>query len=73
MGSDFRVGNEVEEVIFQCPDGMAAERFCICIMTFMETGLIGSENGKIYGAVCRKIDGKADLDNTKLMRSLWSQ
>ncbi len=73
MGSDFKVGRDVEAVIAQCPQDMAAERFCICLMTFMEAGLLSNENGIIYGAVCCTIDGKADLDNTNLMRSLRSQ
>ena len=73
MGDDFKVGSDVEAVIAQCPQGMSAERFCICLMTFMEAGLLSNKSGKIYGAVCRTIDGKADLENTKLMRSLSKQ
>lgn len=73
MGSDFRVGTEPCSIISQCPAGMAAERFCLCLMTFLETGLLKGDKGKIFGAVCCDIGGKADLENTALMQALYKQ
>ena len=73
MNSDFKLGSDVSEILDQCPAEMSAERFCLCLMTFLETGLLKGDNGSIFGAVCCNIEGKADLENTKLMQALYNQ
>ena len=73
MGPDFVLGNDTEAIMAQCPKDMAEERFCLCLMTFLETGLLKSRSGSIFGASCCDIGGKADLENTKLMKSLRNQ
>ncbi len=60
----------VEEIISQCPDGMEPEKFCICIMTFLETGLLKSADGSIFHASPSHIEGKADLEGSRIMRTL---
>ena len=73
MGPDFVLGDDTHSIISQCPHGMAAERFCLCLMTLLETGLLKGKDGKIFKAVCCDIGGKADLENTILMQALYNQ
>ena len=73
METGVKLGNDAASIISQCPEGMAEERFCLCLMVFLETGLLQSRDGKIFGAVCCDIGGKADLDNTRLMKALRNQ
>lgn len=68
--SSFVVGDSAEAVAAQCLSGMAAEKFCLCLMVLLEAGLLKGENGKIYGARCCSINGKADLEATSLIRAL---
>ncbi|MBQ3211102.1 MAG: single-stranded-DNA-specific exonuclease RecJ [Oscillospiraceae bacterium] len=70
LGKDFHTGCDAEEIIKQCPSRMDAEKFCICLMVLLETGLLKSEDGKIYSAHIAEIGGKADLDATMLIREL---
>ncbi len=42
-------------------------------MTFLETGLLESGSGGIYGASRAKREGKADLEKTEIMRALRSR
>ena len=56
----------------QCLAGMEPERFCLCLMALLETGLLSSGDGKIFSAVPAEISGKADLDDTRIMRILHS-
>lgn len=72
FGGDFRVGGTPEEVAAQAPDGMLAEKFCLCLAAFCEVGLLKSESGGIYGAQRAEIDGKADLDATVIEQTLRS-
>jgi len=51
---------------------MPAERYCLCLMTLLETGLLKSDTGSIYNAICSEIQGKADLEGTRLLRMLSS-
>lgn len=68
----FAVADKAETVIAQCPEGMDPERFCICLAVFLETGLLSSPDGRIYGAGEAQIEGKADLENTHILRLLRS-
>ncbi len=70
MHSGFRVGRSVEEVIAQSPANMAAERFCLCLMVFWETGLLENYGSSVFGAGCANISGKVDLESSRLMRAL---
>lgn len=66
----FTVPNSTEAVIASCPAGFEAERYCLCLMVLLEAGLLASDDGRIYGAACARIEGKADLEATSLMRIL---
>ena len=57
-------------MLASCPRDMEPERYCLCLMTLLETGLLQSGDGRIYGARCASIQGKADLNATELMRAL---
>lgn len=70
LGEDFQVADTAEAVAAQCIPGMTQEKFCICLMVLLETGLLSSESGKIYGARRAEIEGKADLEGTRLIRML---
>ena len=61
---------DLDGLLSLCPPGMAPESFCICLLTFLETGLLQGEQGRLYGAKRTKIDGKADLESTEIMRRL---
>ena len=70
LGRDFQVGRDPEAVIGQCIPGMEPEKFCLCLMVLLETGLLKSEDGGIFSARCADIGGKADLEATKIIRTL---
>ena len=72
MREDFTVGTDTEAIVRQCPQDMEPERFCLCLMTLREVGLLAAPDGSIYGAGQRQISGKADLEATQLIRSLRS-
>lgn len=72
MREGFRVGADTEAIVRQCPPDMDPERFCLCLMTLREVGLLSAPDGSIYGAGQRQISGKADLEATQLIRSLRS-
>ncbi len=63
---------QLDEMLSLCPAGMAKESFCICLTAFLEAGLLQSETDSVFGASRAEIDGKADLDNTRIMRALRS-
>ena len=67
---DFFVGDTAEAVLAQCPEGMEQERFCLCLAVFLETGLLTSPGGSVYGAREAPIEGKADLESTEIIRLL---
>ncbi len=69
LGKSFVAGDNAEAIMAQCPPGMEAEKFCLCLMVLLETGLLKGEGG-IFGARAATIDGKADLEATSLIRSL---
>ena len=66
----FAVGGSAEAVLAQCPEGMEPERFCLCLAVFLETGLLSSPVGSVYGAREAHIEGKADLERTEIIRLL---
>lgn len=65
------VSNDPEGVLSLCPGGMEAERFCLCLMAFLEAGLLApGTDGGIFGSYIASISGKADLEATSLIRKL---
>ena len=66
----FALGESVEEILARCPAGMEPERYCICLMALLETGLLQSEDGRIFGAHSAEIQGKADLEGTRVISRL---
>lgn len=70
IGKGFVAGDDAAAVTAQCIPGMQPEKFCLCLMVLLETGLLKSAGGGIYGARCSAIDGKADLEATRLIRAL---
>ena len=70
IGRGFVAGEDAAAVMAQCIPGIQPEKFCLCLMVLLETGLLKSTGGGIYGARCSAIDGKADLEATRLIRAL---
>lgn len=70
LHSGFTVPSSAERIISLCPQGMKPEVFCICLTVFRQAGLLASADGRIYGAKCKKIDGKTDLEATELIQAL---
>ena len=68
----FRLPEKTEEILALTPPGMAEETFCLCLAVLHEAGLLSSPDGGLRGAAAVKIDGKADLDGTAVMRELRS-
>ena len=72
MHSDFHLGDSTDAIVAQCPEEMEPEKFCLCLMALREVGLLDGPDGEIYNAAQQSISGKADLEATKLIRSLRS-
>ena len=72
MHRDFHVGGSTDAIVAQCPEEMEPEKFCLCLMALREVGLLVGPDGAIYNAAQQNISGKADLESTKLIRSLRS-
>ena len=70
MPPDFHGGETVQEILRQCPPGMEPEKYCLCLMVLREAGLLTGRDGGIFSARCSRISGKADLEATRLIRSL---
>lgn len=68
LGKDFTIGGDADTVIAMCPEDMAPETFCICLEVFRQAGLLSGEN--VFGAKENKLEDKADLDETPLMKAL---
>ncbi len=68
----FRLPVDTEGILSLTPPGMAEETFCLCLAALHEVGLLASADGRIRGAAAARIDGKADLDGTEIMRRLRS-
>lgn len=69
-GIDSSLPETADGIISRCPEGMEEEKYCLCLMAFLETGLLKSADGRIYGAHRAQIEGKADLESTRLIRGL---
>ncbi|MGI5976400.1 MAG: single-stranded-DNA-specific exonuclease RecJ [Candidatus Limivicinus sp.] len=63
-------GGSFEEILGSCPPSMYPERYCICLVAFLEAGLLESDSGKIYGARRKVICGKVNLETTELIQAL---
>ena len=72
MGAGYRVGGDVDAVLARCPEGMEPETYCLCLMAFQEAGLLSDGPEGIFSARPVRIEGKADLEATPLIRSLRS-
>ena len=70
LGKDFTVGATAAAVMAQCIPGMEPEKFCLCLMVLLETGLLSSDDGGIFGARRSVLDRKADLGATRLIMAL---
>ena len=60
----------LEALLALCPPGMAPERFCLCLLVFLEAGLLESGSGTLLGARRAAPGGKVDLEATEIMRRL---
>lgn len=67
---DFTVGEDTAAVIAQSPDGMEPEKFCLCLMVLLETGLLAGKDKRVFGAKQTNFNGKVDLETTKLIKAL---
>ena len=61
-----------EGILARCPRDMEPERFCLCLAVFSEAGLLYSDDGSVYRSRYARLEKKADLDATKIMRILHS-
>ena len=68
----FSVPYDTGKILALTPPGMAEETFCLCLAALHEVGLICSADGGVRGAAAARIDGKADLEGTEIMRRLRS-
>lgn len=57
-------GDNLEEVLSNCPPGMAPETYCLCLTVFREAGLLTGSGGSVYGSRYEKQPGKADIKET---------
>ena len=72
MRRDHRVGADTNAVVEQCPQDMEPEKYCLCLMALKEVGLLRGPGDEIFSAGQQQISGKADLEATRLIRSLRS-
>lgn len=62
---------DLDAVLSVCPAGMEHERYCLCLMALLESGLLSpGSGGDILGAYISTISGKADLEATNIIRRL---
>ena len=59
-----------EAILGLCPADMEPERYCLCLMTLLESGLLQSADGRIFGAKSAVLENKADLEATELIQTL---
>ena len=71
-GAELHVASSLEGVLSLCPPEMSPERFCLCLAVFSEAGLLCSDDGSVYRSRYARLDKKADLDATEIMRILHS-
>lgn len=72
LGDGFTVPADPSGVLSMCPPGMEAEKFCICLMSFLQAGLLASPDGQIFGSGPVHLDHKADLESTDIILRLRS-
>lgn len=70
LGSNFRLGSNIDQLLAGCPKDMTPEMYCICLAVFREAGLLSCRDGVIYGSTYRKPEKKADLESTTLLHRL---
>ena len=68
--SGFCLGADADEILSSVPPGMAEETYCLCLAVLCDVGLLSSHGGGIYGAEKVEIEGKADLENSDIIRAL---
>ena len=69
--SEGRVAGDINGIIGQSPESMEPECFCICLLVFLEMGLIRpAEPGKLFGAVIQRGKEKVNLANSQVIRQL---
>ena len=71
-GAKLHVASSLEGVLSLCPPEMPPERFCLCLAVFSEAGLLYSDDGSVYRSRYTRLEKKADLDATEIMRILRS-
>ena len=71
-GTELHVASSLEDVLSLCPPEMSPERFCLCLAVFSEAGLLCSDDGSVYRSRYTRLEKKADLDATEIMRILHS-
>ena len=59
-------------VILSFTNSRAVSAVCLCLMAFQEAGLLSDGPDGIFSAQPVRISGKADLEATRLLRSLRS-
>ncbi len=69
-GAALSLPDSAEAILRACPPFMAPERYCLCLMTLLECGLLQSADGRIYGARSAVLEKKADLEATQLLKTL---
>ena len=69
-GGNLNLPESAEDILSLCPAGMEPERYCLCLLALLETGLLRSADGRPFGARSAAINGKADLEATQIIRTL---
>ena len=59
-----------DAVLSDCPKEVGREQYSICLEVFRQTGLLRSRDGRVFGAEAVRINGKADLESTEIMRAI---
>lgn len=67
----FRLPGSADAILRIVPRGMSAEMFCVCLMVFLNAGLLQSENGTIFGAYVPKEYHSIDLKSSPIMQELY--
>ena len=67
---DTPLAGDLEGILSGCPRGMEPERYCLCLMALMQSGLLDNGRGGVFGAQRVSIQGKADLDATPILSAL---
>ena len=65
-----KIKNDVQSLLDDCPVDMSPERYCISLMTLLETGLLSGPDGEIWGATRVTGHEKVDLESAEIMKKL---